>query len=385
MIEEQHKKKIIPWKILVVDDSRLDRSIVKNVLSKLNMMIIEAYDGLHGLEMFKQDQFDLVLVDIVMPNLDGFEFIQRVKDLLKDRFIPIILMTGSEDLNSKIKGLSIGADDYLLKPINEQELKARVLSLLRLKKAHTELYEKNLIIMNELEVAKSLQQRIIPKDFSDIDYPVISGRYLPIEDVGGDFFDYYRLSRERIGILIADVTGHGIPAALVMTMSKMIFSIYSSQYHSTSKLLSKVNSQMRGVLLDSQYVTAFYLIFNPADSTLLFTNAGHNRVLLYRARNDNIIALDTDGLFVGIKDDTYYEEKSIKIETGDRLFLYTDGISELKNSENKDFGEKGIAKYIKNNKDLKGDNFCESLINEISAYCFLEDRNDDIAFLNIEF
>src|SRR4030042_5295339 len=230
----------LEWNILVVDDSKLSRAIIRKALSELNMKVDETVDGVEGLNALKNKKYDLVLVDIIMPKLDGFGFLAKFKDTVGNNFIPVILMTGSDDLNSKIKGLRIGADDFLLKPLNEKELVARVLSLLRLKSVHDELYERNLLLRKELEIAKRVQQFIIPKDFSQIRYPTVSARYLPIEDIGGDFFDCYQISDDKYGFLIADVTGHGIPAALVMSMAKMMFNIYAIRFSSTSKLFATV-------------------------------------------------------------------------------------------------------------------------------------------------
>lgn len=371
--------------ILLVDDSKLNRAIVKKTLSGSNIKITEAEDGLIGLELLARGHYDLILLDIVMPNLDGFGFLEKFKDVIKNNFIPVILMTGLDDLNSKIKGLNIGADDFLLKPLNEKELIARVQSLLRLKSAHAQLYEKNELIKKELAYARRLQQYIIPRDFSYIKGVSIFGRYLPIADIGGDLYDCYNLPNNQIGVLIADVTGHGIPAALVMSMSKMIFSIYAAEYSSTSLLLSTINAEMRHMLLDMQYVTAFYLIIDPVEGYIKFTNAGHTRPLFYRAGTDKIFALDTNGLFIGITDKPKYEEKKIRVEKGDRLFLYTDGITELKNPEKVEFGEKRLASFIRANNDKKKDEFCELLLNTLKGYTALDERSDDIAFLSIEF
>ena len=373
------------WKILAIDDSKLNRAIIKKVLSKLNMQVDEAADGLIGLEALQKNRYDLVLVDIIMPNLDGFGFLSKFKDYIGNDFIPVILMTGSDDLNSKIKGLRIGADDFLLKPLNEKELVARVLSLLRLKSVYGELYEKNMQIKRELEVANRVQQFIIPKTFDHISYPDVSGRYLPIDDIGGDYYDCYQLKDDNIGFLIADVTGHGIPAALVMSMSKMIFSVYANNYSSTKDLLTKVNTEMRGLLLDTQYITSFYIIYDSNNKKIRFTNAGHNWALYYQADKKRVLALDTQGYFIGISDVASYEEKSLSVNTGDRLFLYTDGITEIKDSSGEDFGEKRLATFIKNNTKLKGDDFCDALLKEVQSFTSLKDRDDDIAFLNIEF
>jgi len=370
--------------VLVIDDSKLNRAIVRNTLGKHDMDVTEASDGIEGLELLDRKRFDLVLVDIIMPNLDGFGFIERFKGKLRSDFTPVILMTGSEDLNTKIKGLNIGADDYLIKPLNENELSARVNSLIRLKKTHDELYEKNLLIKKELDIAKKVQEFIIPRDFSYVSYPSVNGRYLPIEDIGGDFFDCYRLGDDT-GILIADVTGHGIPAAMVMTMAKMMFGLYAAQIDSPSVLLSRVNNELRKLILDNQYITAFYLIYDAEKRQLRFTNAGHARPLYYRRSSGKMLALDTDGLFVGIKDDTEYEEKTLTVQEGDRLFLYTDGITELKNPKREEFGEKRLARYIMDNADVTGAAFCDGLLSEVRFFSGGELPNDDIAFLDVEF
>ena len=370
--------------ILVIDDSKLNRAIVKNTLLNYNIQVFEAADGLEGLTVLQSRHFDLILLDIVMPNLDGFGFLEQCKQYIGDDFIPIILMTGLDDLNSKIKGLTIGADDFLLKPLNQKELIARVQSLLRLKQAHDELYEKNQQIQKELEYAKRLQQFIIPKDFSFISYPSISGRYLPIADIGGDLFDCYKISDSKIGVLIADVTGHGIAAALVMSMAKMTFNIYSYEIFPTQQLMSKINEEMRGLLLDMQYITAFYMLIDIEHHTITFTNAGHTRPLYYRKSTDKIIALDTNGLFLGIQDESLYEQKSIHYEPGDRCILYTDGITELKDDNNEEFGEVRLAKFLKQHNNTSG-SFCDNLLQTLEHFAPLKERSDDIAFLFIEF
>jgi serine phosphatase RsbU (regulator of sigma subunit) len=375
----------LDWNILIIDDSKLNRAIIKKTLSELNMKVDEAVDGVEGLNALKNKKYDLILVDIIMPNLDGFGFLSKFKDLIGNNFVPVILMTGSDDLNSKIKGLRIGADDFLIKPLNEKELVARVLSLLRLKSVHNELYEKNLQLKKELEIAKRIQQFIIPKDFSQIFYPIVSGHYHPIEDIGGDFFDCYPLPDDKYGFLIADVTGHGIPAALVMSMAKMIFSIYAPRFTSTRELFTSVNEQLNGLMLDTQYITSFFVIFDNKTKTIKYTNAGHTRALYYRSSSKKVLALDTSGFFIGLSPESNYEEKTLPVEPSDRLLLYTDGITEIKNAQGEEFGENKLAKFMVQNVNITGDNFCNLLFEAIISYAPHENRLDDIAFLNIEF
>jgi len=371
--------------ILCIDDSRLTRAYIKKALAPLGFNVDEAETGHMGLEMLSETQYDLILLDIVMPEMDGFTFLKELRKKEREDFIPVILMTALDDLKSKIKGLNTGADDYLLKPLNEEELIARVISLLRLKKANSELFEKNRQIKRELEAAKKIQRFIIPDDFSYIQSPHVSGKYIPIEDIGGDFFDCYVIDENRTAFLIADVTGHGIPAALTMTMAKMLFSIYAQKHSSTAELLKEINSQLNGTLLDTQYITAFYLIYNSETLQLNYTNAGHTRALYYKSEKKQVIALDTFGFFLGISDSVDYEEKTMQVKEGDRLFIYTDGITEAKNRTGEEFGELNLARFIKNNSSLEGEDFCNKLMNTLMSFIQGQEINDDIAFLSIEF
>ncbi|HOP61748.1 MAG TPA: fused response regulator/phosphatase [Spirochaetota bacterium] len=373
------------YRILCIDDSRLNRAFIVKILSPLNIAVDEAENGIKGLEMLEERQYDLILLDIIMPEMDGFGFLKEFSKDSREQFTPVILMTALDDLNSKIKGLSTGADDYLVKPLNEQELIARVFSLLRLKNANAELYEKNMLIKRELEAAKKIQRFIVPSDFSYIDYPSVSGVYKPIEDIGGDFFDCYKIDKNRSAFVIADVTGHGIPAALTMTMAKMLFSISAPKFSETSLLMKEINRELKGTLLDTQYVTAFYLIYDRSTGRLTYTNAGHTRALFYRESKGQVLALDSFGWFIGISDESDYEQKCVNVAKGDRLFIYTDGITEAKNSSGDEFGESRLARFIKEKKDIKGEDFCHELINSVNLFIEKTPVNDDIAFLNIEF
>jgi sigma-B regulation protein RsbU (phosphoserine phosphatase) len=148
--------------------------------------------------------------------------------------------------------------------------------------------------------------------------------------------------------------------------------------------MSKINEEMRGLLLDMQYITAFYMLIDIEHHTITFTNAGHTRPLYYRKSTDKIIALDTNGLFLGIQDESLYEQKSIHYEPGDRCILYTDGITELKDDHNEEFGEVRLAKFLKQHNNTSG-SFCDNLLQTLEHFAPLKERSDDIAFLFIEF
>ncbi len=369
--------------ILVIDDSKLSRAVISKTLSELEMNIVEAVDGVEGLEKFSETEFDLVLVDLIMPNMDGIGFLKSVREKRLNLFIPIILMTGNEDLESKISGLNVGADDFLTKPINQKELVARVYSLLRSKKAHDQLLEKNSQIKNEMIAAKKIQQFILPDTF-EIAYPKVHGLYHPLEEIGGDFYDCFELNENMTGFLICDVTGHGIPAALVVTMSKMIFSIYAPRLISPKKVFKEINNRFIELLLEDQYVTSFYVVYDKKSQKLHFSNAGHVQPLLYKASKNKIFAIDTlSGLFLGIMEDADYDQKTVQVEKGDILLLYTDGLIEIR-KDGKEFDVDSLKEFFFNNLNCDGKEFCDRLQEQIYKK-FKKNQKDDISLLHISF
>ncbi len=137
--------------------------------------------------------------------------------------------------------------------------------------------------------------------------------------------------------------------------------------------------------MDTQYITSFYVVYDNKNKSIKFSNAGHTRSLYFRSSKNRVLALDTEGFFLGIADDTLYQEKSMLIEQGDRLILYTDGIIEIKNNQGEDFGEERLAVFMKKNRTATGKEFCDALLKELRSFTPIEERGDDIAFLNIEF
>lgn len=369
--------------ILVVDDSKLSRAVISKILSELEMIVTEAIDGINGLEKFSLIKFDLILVDLVMPNMDGMSFIKAVREKCNTLFIPIILMTGNEDLDSKISGLNIGADDFLTKPVNQKELVARVYSLLRSKKAHDQLLDKNTLINEEMITAKRIQQFILPDTF-EISHPKVYGYYQPLEEIGGDFYDCIELNDHMTGFLICDVTGHGIPAALIVTMTKMIFSIYAPRLVSPKKVFKEINNRFLEMLLEDQYLTSFYVVFDKNTNKIHFSNAGHVQPLLYKISKKKVFTIDThSGLFLGIMENSEYDQKTISVEKGDILLLYTDGLIEIK-KDHKEFDLDALKSFFFENVTMDGKEFCDHLVDHISRK-FKKSQKDDISVLHISF
>jgi len=369
--------------ILVIDDSKLNRAVISKTLSELEMVITEAVDGLDGIDKFSKAHYDLILVDLVMPNMDGISFLKAAREKRSSMFIPTILMTGNEDLDAKISGLNVGADDFLTKPVNQKELVARVYSLLRSKRAHDQLLEKNTLIKEEMLAAKKIQQFILPDTF-ETTYPKVHGLYQPLEEIGGDFYDCLDLNANMTGFLICDVTGHGIPAALVVTMAKMIFSIYAPRLISPKKVFKEINNRFMELLLEDQYLTSFYVVYDKTTNKIHYSNAGHVQPLLYKSSRRKVYTIDTEsGLFLGIMENSDYDQKTIVVEKGDILLMYTDGLIEIR-KDGEEFGVEALKDFLLQNVNLDGNDFCDLLHKHITRK-YKKNQKDDISLLHIAF
>ncbi|MCK5269018.1 MAG: SpoIIE family protein phosphatase, partial [Spirochaetes bacterium] len=245
--------------------------------------------------------------------------------------------------------------------------------------------EKNYeIIEIELEMAKVIQQSLMPKE-SITDRLIVSIYFAPLGKVSGDYYDMFELDDGLIGILITDACGHGIPAALVTMMAKLRFSGNAKNFDLPGDLLQKVNSQLAVDIPTPDYLTAFYLIIKP-DLTMKYSNAAHQLCIIYRKNAGIIDQLDSKGFFIGSLEDLPYpyESAETKLEPGDRIILFTDGITEAHNPDNELYGEERLIKRIKEWSDLPVKELNEKIIKDVDTFANGAERKDDYSLIIFE-
>ncbi len=258
----------------------------------------------------------------------------------------------------------------------------------QLKKAHDELKERNDQMLSDLQMARSVQLNIIPKDK---DFPKrkelqFGYKYSSMESVGGDLYDVIHLDKNRYGFLIADVSGHGVPAALITSMAKVSFSSNSNIRMSTADVCSKVNNELCSLIGNLTYfISAYYCTIDLESGELEYTNGGHHPALLLPTNEKKIRKLDTDGFVLGSFEDIDFENKKILLNEGDRILLFTDGIIEARNEDTNIYGYKRLMKFIHNNYYLSPEEFVNMLGNDIDKHCGKRPQDDDRAILCIEF
>lgn len=242
----------------------------------------------------------------------------------------------------------------------------------------------NTLIQHELDIANRIQGGMLPQTESLHGIQVIS-LYWPLEKISGDFFDFIEFPDGSVGIIIVDVSGHGIPAALITIMIKILISTYGASYTSPAGFLKKLNTELVKIITTGDYIASFYIIIAP-DRCARFSSAGNNYALLQKATTGDISELYNEGLFLGITDNSsiHYNENCMQLEQGDRLVLYTDGIPEQRNINEILFGDERLNSLIVQNKNKDPRTLVNEVIRSFKEFCSGAPQDDDITLLIID-
>ncbi|MCB1146433.1 MAG: SpoIIE family protein phosphatase [Leptospiraceae bacterium] len=254
-----------------------------------------------------------------------------------------------------------------------------------LQKANEELKDKDAIIQMELDFASEIQKGIIPHALPEWNGLRFAAHWKAMEKVSGDFYDIFSVKGSHLGILIADVSGHGVPAALITTMAKVSFARASEQFSEAADIFRQVNRQLTETIHTQDYLTAFLLIADE-EHNVSYSNASHPLAKVWRFATNKIDELDTDGLFIGAmpEAETSYEQKTMKLDPGDRIYLYTDGIPEYRNKEGEEFGNTRFDDAIRDSSKMSINESVNYILSQLNQFVDGVPANDDITILAIE-
>jgi len=332
--------------ILIVDDEPINRQVLKNHLKLEKFNLIEASSGIEALELIsKHNNFDLVILDVMMPMMNGYEVCMELRKSNSYQKLPVLILTAKNLIQDIVTGLEAGANDYLSKPFDKRELITRVRNLLILKRAVTE-ESRYMAYKNELVVAKNLQESILPEYPPILKGLTFSYDYTPMEQVGGDFFDFHKFEENKIGVIIADVSGHGVPAALIAAMFKIASSIQYEKSQNTNDLLYSINKTLMGKMKNS-FITASYIILDLQEKKLHHARAGHPPLLILDRENKSIYESLPKGMMIGLSHKPTFEVEEIQLIGNKRIALYTDGIIEARNPRGELYSTERFIQQIK--------------------------------------
>jgi sigma-B regulation protein RsbU (phosphoserine phosphatase) len=309
--------------ILIVDDEVVNLMTLEWMLRDAGFETWRAASGLEARALAPKVRPDLIILDIVMPGEDGFTTCEK---LLADPAVgetPIIFISGLGDVDNKVRGLKMGAVDYIAKPFAKEEVLARVKLHIRLRQAHAAMLKEQTDKLSQLRDA----QQAILADPGDIPEARFAVRYVPVLEAGGDFYDVFPLTERVMGYFVADISGHDLGASFVTSSLKALLRQNSGPLFTPQETLKNINAVLAGILKDGKHLTAALAALNRTRGRLTLVSAGHPPPILVTAAGTTSL-LDVEGDILGVFDHVQFSVLERKVAAGDRIFLYTDGLVE---------------------------------------------------------
>ena len=398
---------ILNARILVVDDKEVNILLLERMLRGAGYVSIESTtDPNQVCELHRKNRYDLILLDLQMPGMDGFQVMEGLKEIEEGGYLPVLVVTAQPQ--HKLHALQAGAKDFVSKPFDLAELQARVHNILEVRLLHLETKNYSKVLEatvreleasrevirlktleerkqreQELALAQETQESLLPRSLPQFENFRIHAFNKPTRYVGGDFYDFLQLSSgEWVGVL-ADVSGKGMPAAL---LSSMVLGALSMEFRSRpqpQEVLNRVNHLLYEKSLPSQFVTLFLVLLD-AQGMGQFISAGHNPAYLFRSATGTIEELFPDAFVLGMFDSASYQSRTLHLDKGDILVVYSDGLTDAENQQEEMFGEERLLKIIQQEAPSGSHALEQKLLQAIEEFTQDVPQNDDITFVVVE-
>ncbi len=401
-----------PYSVLVVDDSRLQRRIICAQLRTLGYSVREAESGEEALAMCAAHPPDFVISDWMMPGMDGPEFCRRFRQMERESYGYFLLLTAKSDRGEIAAGFDSGADDFLTKPVQSEELRARLAAGARVLRMEAELVEKNALLLGTLaelqEVyeavdkdlieARKLQQSLVKERFRQFGASQVSLLLRPSGHVGGDLVGFFPVGDDRLAIYAIDVSGHGVASAL---MTARLSSYFASSMpdrnvalrqadggttaaHPPAEVARRLNLISLAEMATDTYFTMLFAEIDLASGAVRMVQAGHPHPLIQR-KGGAIERLGDGGPPIGLIEEAPFADLSVTLAAGDRLLLISDGITECENPSGEMLEEVGLERIVRRNAGLTGQGFLEALTWDLATHADGEEFGDDISAVLFEY
>jgi serine phosphatase RsbU (regulator of sigma subunit) len=398
---------ILNAKILVVDDQEVNVRLLKGMLRIAGYTSVESTtDPYQVCDLHRQRCYALILLDLQMPGMDGFQVMEGLKEIEKDSYLPVLVITAQPA--HKLRALEAGAKDFLGKPFDMAELRARVQNILEVRLLHLEAQEYSKVLEEtirelersrevirlktlaererserELALAQETQESLLPRFLPRFENFSIHAYNSPTRYVGGDFYDFQQLSSGAWAGVLADVSGKGISAAL---LSSMVLGALRMEFRSGTEpgeALQRINQLLCERSLPSQFVTLFLFILSPCGRGQ-FISAGHNPTYLFRSTTGKIERLFSEAHFLGMFDSASYPPRPFHLDKGDILVVYSDGLPDAQNPRDEMFGEERLRALIRQEAPSGGRAIEQTFLKAIQEFTQGMPQTDDITFIVVE-
>lgn len=388
---------VTPAKILIVDDEPLNVDYLEQELGDAEYETVSASNGQQALDCIRRAAPDLVLLDIMMPVMDGFETLRRLKADVATRSIPVIVISAANDMPNVVKGIELGAEDFLPKPFEPTLLRARISTSLEKKRLHDleQVYLKGL--EREFDIAREIQQGFLPTALPRPEGWEIAAYFKAAREVAGDFYDAFLLGEGNLVIVIGDVCGKGVGAALFMTLFRSLIraacttdtlmkeegSFPLAPAQRLHRVISFTNSYISDTHGESNmFATLFMGIFDLQRSVLAYVNCGNEPALVMR-QGGVVETLRPTGPVVGVFPSADFSVKEIMLGKGDAILAFSDGITDAFNEDHVSFGNERLLKCVTDRR-LGPAAMLEHIEQELKKFVGAAEQFDDITLVAVK-
>ena len=375
------------YRILVVDDEPdLEPLMLQRMRRDIRSgryKFVFAQNGVEALEKLRQENdIDMVLSDINMPQMDGLTLLEQIPKV--DPNIRSVIISAYGDMKNIRTAMNRGAFDFVTKPVDFEDLQVTIDRTLRNMAEWREALQSRdrlVALQNELDVARGMQQSILPTRFPKDPSYAVYGKMQPARNVGGDFFDVMYLNDGRVGLAVADVSDKGVPAALFMMSSRTLLKGAAIGLALPGEVLREVNDLLLEDNEGGMFVTVLYAVYDPSIRELTYANGGHNSPLVVHADGTSALLPLTDGIALGIAPDLSYKQNAVTLSPGDTIIFYTDGVTEAMNSEEEEFGLDPLSEFFRTNPPENPEETTAAVFDAVNAFAGEMAQSDDITCL----
>lgn len=350
-----------------------------------------AHNGLEALSrLIEFPDIGVILSDINMPEMDGLTLLLKLKEL-KNPSLKTVVVSAYGDMDNIRTAMNRGAFDFLIKPINFEDLELTINKTLdEIMQQRLALIEHDQLvsIQHDLNVAREIQQGILPKIFPPFPHHTefdVYATMIAAKEVGGDFYDFFKIDNDHLGFVIGDVSGKGIPAAIFMAVSRTLLRATGLKGLSPGDCLQYVNNLLCNESVSCMFVTVFYGIINIKTGEIEYTNAGHNPPYVINS-NGQVMKLDSTGdTILGVFEDKQFNLKKLQLEPNGGILLYTDGVTEAMNRNNEEYGEARLEKLLAGTNNLNVNEMVQTVVNDVTMFAQGFPQSDDITLLYLKY
>jgi sigma-B regulation protein RsbU (phosphoserine phosphatase) len=377
-------KELSESRVLVVDDVKANVDVLVEAL-RAEYKISVALDGESALRIAAKTPPDLVLLDIVMPGIDGYEVCRRLRSAEATREIPVMFLSSLEDVKEKAHGFEVGGNDYVTKPFEMLEVKARVRSLLKAKSYSDAVKEAS---ERDLRIAREIQMGLLPADVparvkgTGLDVHALLD---PAQQVGGDLYEVLRLADDRVLVAVGDVSGKGIPAALFMAVTMTLLRSMARQAATPDEILRRVNDELLDQNPRGMFVTLQCLIFDLSRRRVTCSSAGHHQAALVAPGQSPRLVFPSSGRVLGLLPDNDLPAETLDLTPGETLVLFTDGVSEAFSIDQELFGEERLLAHLSSAPGANARETSTGVLDAVRRHAAGAKQSDDITIVSVRY